>query len=165
MTNGHPHELGEQQPLLQDDLRSEEKESEAASQPIKQQVSPCGHIQRNATQIRTEWRDFTHLFNISRNSSLIFSIFFVLAVSASVANILLQYISIRYYWTLAQAGYLFTMKTGVGLFLYTVLVPFGLYISMQWRKQSKAQANVQGAKISAMLVCFGALTIGLYTKR
>lgn len=148
VTNGHPHGLGEQQPLLQDGLRSGEEESEAASQPIKQQVSPCEHIQRNATRIRTEWRDFTPLFNTSRNSSLIFSIFFVLAVSASVANILLQYISIRYHWTLAQAGYLFTMKAGVGLFLYTVLVPCDLYILTQWRKQPKPKLMFKEPKFA-----------------
>jgi hypothetical protein len=53
------------------------------------------------------------------------------------------------------------MKAGVGLLLYTVLIQSSLYISTQWKKQSKTQANVQGAKISAVFVCFGALTIGL----
>lgn len=118
----------------------------------------------NETQPRYEWNGET-LPICSTSVVIRLSIFFVLAVSVSVANILLQHISITYHWTLAQAGYLFTMKAGVGLFLYTVLVPCGLYILTQWRKQPKTQANVQGAKISAILVCFGTLTIGLSTKR
>jgi hypothetical protein len=112
VANGHPHGLGEQQPLLQDSLRSEEEEREGANQPVKQQASLREHIQRRASQLRTQWQGFTHLFNASRNLSLIFSIFFVLSMSASIANILLQYISVRYHWTFAKVNTFSRCRTG-----------------------------------------------------
>ena len=103
VSNGPLHEPGEQQPLLQDNLGTE-GERDATNSSVKSQISLREHIQRRLRQLRTELRDLGHLFNASRNLSLIFAIFFILSISVGVANILLQYISIRYHWTFAKVS-------------------------------------------------------------
>ncbi len=51
-----------------------------------------------------EFRKFSKLILASRNVSLIFTVFLVTTLARCVLNIIIQYISYRYFWTFAQVS-------------------------------------------------------------
>jgi len=62
---------------------------------------------------------------------------------------------------LYQAGYLLTVKAGVNLLLFTILIPLFLSLVTQRAGKSEMIASVYGAKASIILCAVGSLAIGL----
>lgn len=66
----------------------------------------------------------TLLFAIHDRNILISLLTFLFnAISVSSINLLLQYISVRYAWTIAQAGFLMSLRAGVNIILFILVLP------------------------------------------
>jgi hypothetical protein len=116
---------------------------------------------RGLRQAEIELQDYLKLFRSSRNVALCLLIFLVTSLSDNNLNVLLQYVSKRYGWTISQAAYLFSLKAAVNVLLYTVIVPVSLaYLVSRWSFTS-AHANFWAQKASILLLCLGSLAIGL----
>jgi len=118
-------------------------------------------ISRGSSQFKSEIHNYIKLFRSSRNITLCLLIFLVTSLSDNNLNVLLQYASKRYGWTISQAAYLFSVKAGVNVILYTLIVPLGLeQLKYSWGFSS-VYANLWAEKSSIVLLCLGSLAIGL----
>jgi hypothetical protein len=99
-----------------------------------------------------------------RNFSLLLATFFLTALASSDTKLLVQYISVRFHWTIASAGYLLSCKAVVNFVLLTVVIPRVL----RWRaevshidrlSESSDKANIRYAKLCLVISVFGALLI------
>jgi hypothetical protein len=101
-----------------------------------------------------------------RNFTLLLFSFLLTSLACSDTKLLAQYISKRYNWTFASAGYLLSAKAVVNFTLLTCVVPRILHAlrrSAQRGTQARSsdEANVYYAKICLVLSVLGALAIAL----
>lgn len=101
-----------------------------------------------------------------RNLILLFISFFLTSLASSDTKLLPQYISKRYEWTFAAAGYLISGKAVVNFVLLTVIVPSLLKSrhasgSTVSSSRSSDQANQRYALACLTFSVFGAFAIGL----
>ncbi|KAI1630831.1 major facilitator superfamily domain-containing protein [Biscogniauxia mediterranea] len=101
----------------------------------------------------------------SRNLAFLLVSFFLTSLASSDTKLLAQYISKRYHWTFASAGYLLSAKAIVNFILLTVIVP-GVVTSRRTvdHLQSRAlsdRANIRYAHICLAVSVLGALAIAL----
>jgi hypothetical protein len=157
-----PFAPGEGQPLLNSDERADD---DVLNDP-EPSVSPkrsgsTGRLNRVISQAKVELQDYLKLFRSSRNVALCLLTFLVTSLSDNNLNVLLQYVSNRYGWTISQAAYLFSLKAAVNVLLYAVIVPVSLaYLVSHWGFTS-VHANFWAQKASIVLLCLGSLAIGL----
>ncbi|KAI5863721.1 MFS general substrate transporter [Durotheca rogersii] len=100
-----------------------------------------------------------------RNLSLLLFSFFLTSLASSDSKLLAQYISKRYHWEFASAGYLLSAKAVVNFTLLTFIVP-GILSAKSASPQSSSQAlsdgdNIRYARICLMISVLGALAIAL----
>jgi hypothetical protein len=112
-------------------------------------------LRASVSRLKSEYRDFGHLLTSSRNVGLCLAVFLVTTFAKANTNVLLQYVSKRYDWTIAQAAYLFSLKAGVNLVLYVLIVPQGLKHLESQLGYTKVAANLWAAKASLLLLCIG----------
>ncbi|KAJ9157593.1 Major facilitator superfamily transporter [Pleurostoma richardsiae] len=99
-----------------------------------------------------------------RNFSLLLLSFLLTSLASSDTKLLVQYISKRYHWTFASAGYLLSGKAVVNFTLLTVIVPAVLRAREATRSgtlfaESPDKANVRYAKACLIVSVVGALAI------
>ncbi|KAL8896001.1 MAG: hypothetical protein Q9207_007920 [Kuettlingeria erythrocarpa] len=121
-------------------------------------------FRRLKTQALEEYHDFATLIKKSNNICLSMVAFLVTQLAKTSLNILLQYVSKRYNLTIAMAAYLFSIKAGVNLLLFSTIIPVCLGLSTEYTKLSKINANLWGARISLALLAVGSTAIGLSSK-
>jgi hypothetical protein len=157
-----PFAPGEAQSLLTaDGLANNDVLDEVESSPFPKPSGLSGRLSRGISQAKTELNDYLKLFRSNRNIALCLLIFLVTSLSDNNLNVLLQYVSKRYGWTISQAAYLFSLKAAVNVLLYTVIVPVSIaYLVSNWGFSS-VHANFWAEKGSIVLLCFGSLAIGL----
>ncbi|KAF5576061.1 hypothetical protein FPANT_11115 [Fusarium pseudoanthophilum] len=91
-------------------------------------------------------------------SSLVFT-FLISKIGRQATNILFQYVSKRYGWTLAQAGFLISLRAGVNIALFTVILPLiATYALVSWSATSR---DLWIGKTSIILLVLGSLIIFL----
>jgi hypothetical protein len=97
------------------------------------------------------------------NFQVLLVTFFFTALASSDTKLLVQYISKRYNWTFAQAGYLLSAKALVNLTLLVVVVPRLIRTSMSSKAVhgSDIRLNVLGARVSIAVSVLGVLCIAL----
>jgi hypothetical protein len=95
------------------------------------------------------------------NFRLLLAVFSLASLASSNTPLLSQYISKRYGWTFAQAGYLLSIKAAVNIILLTVLVPFGIRYLTKNTAMSGTDVNITAANISLMLSVLGALMVAI----
>ncbi|KAF1913819.1 major facilitator superfamily domain-containing protein [Ampelomyces quisqualis] len=97
--------------------------------------------------------------------TLLFS-FFLTALASSDTKLLIQYISKRYEWTFAQAGYMLSAKAIVNFTLLAVIVPRIIRSSMASEAVhgSEIRLNYLGAEISILASVVGVLCVALSFK-
>ncbi|KAI5793710.1 major facilitator superfamily domain-containing protein [Peziza echinospora] len=93
--------------------------------------------------------------------SLAMVAFFVTSLGRQFLGILLQYVSVRYHWTIAQAGYLFSLKSITTILLFMAILPFITKYLTTIRSIHPTIVNLYVAKTSIVLLCTGALLIAL----
>lgn len=157
-----PFAPGERQSLLHSDERAEDvvlNDPERSTSPKRSGFT--GQLKRGISQVKIELHDYLKLFRSSRNIALCLLIFLVTSLSDNNLNVLLQYVSNRYGWTISQAAYLFSLKAAVNVLLYMFIVPVSLaYLVSRWGFTS-VHANFWAQKASIVLLCLGSLAIGL----
>ncbi|KAB5518249.1 major facilitator superfamily domain-containing protein [Coniochaeta sp. 2T2.1] len=98
-----------------------------------------------------------------RNFTLLLASFFLTSLASSDTKLLVQYISKRYAWTFASAGYLLSGKAVVNFVLLTLVIPRVL----AWRNTPSAQRHTHDgtyltyAKICIAISVLGAVSIAL----
>lgn len=104
----------------------------------------------------------TTLISHPRNFTLLLASFFLTSLASSDTKLLVQYISKRYQWTFASAGYLLSGKAVVNFVLLTTVIPRVL----RWRTET-AQLHAQDraylsyAKWCIAISVLGAVCIAL----
>ncbi|KUI62778.1 hypothetical protein VP1G_09900 [Cytospora mali] len=110
--------------------RDEQAEPLLSSPLLKAQNSEHSALQSVANRFRTLK---TILASHPRNFSLLLICFLLASLASSDTKLLVQYISKRYHWTFASAGYLLSGKAVVNFTLLTVVVPRVLASTAQRR--------------------------------
>jgi hypothetical protein len=98
-----------------------------------------------------------------RNFQVLLLSFFLTALASSDTKLLVQYISKRYEWTFAQAGYMLSAKALVNITLLTVVVPRIIRTSMSSKTVhgSEVRLNYLGAEASIAISVIGVLCVAL----
>jgi MFS family permease len=93
------------------------------------------------------------------NFSLLLFSFFLTSLASADTKLLVQYISAKYQWTFASAGYLISGKAVVNFALLTLVIPWFLRTRRLDDVNSVDQANVRYAKYCLVVSVLGALGI------
>lgn len=93
----------------------------------------------------------------SRNFSLMLICFLLTSLASSDTKLLVQYISKRYHWTFASAGYLLSGKAVVNFILLTMVVPRALRSATSSRAGESFTDNIN---IRFANGCFGVSILG-----
>ncbi|KAJ3544260.1 hypothetical protein NM208_g3150 [Fusarium decemcellulare] len=103
----------------------------------------------------------------SRNFTLLLFSFMLTSLASSDTKLLVQYISGRYHWTFAAAGYLLSGKAVVNFTLLTVVIPKFLRLGSDTGTATPIRAdraNVQYANVCLIVSVLGALGIAMAAK-
>ena len=169
-TSGEAVNPTERDPLLAPEFESGNVEpvnfdfANLHNQTAKTKTSISELLRRTWGQLKYEYHDFAILFKKSRNAGLSLIAFLVTTLAKNSLNVLLQYVSTRYGWTIAKAAYLFSVKAGVNLLLFIAIIPLALTYFTRYRKASKISVNVWGVRVSLLLLAVGSTAIGLSPK-
>jgi hypothetical protein len=100
------------------------------------------------------------------NVQILLISFFLTALASSDTKLLVQYISKRYEWTFAQAGYMLSAKAIVNFTLLAVIVPQIIKSSMisEAVHGSEIRLNYLGTEISILVSVVGVLCVALAFK-
>jgi hypothetical protein len=98
-----------------------------------------------------------------RNFQILLVSFFLTALASSDTKLLVQYISKRYGWTFAQAGYMLSAKAIVNFTLLAIAVPRIIKSTMSSNavRGSDVRLNYLGAEISILVSVVGVLCVAL----
>ncbi|KAF2109302.1 hypothetical protein BDV96DRAFT_244721 [Lophiotrema nucula] len=152
-TESTPSEAG---PLLPGSLDDPNKYSNAFETP------PAGAYQI----ILRAFRKLGRLVTGRRNFQILLISFFLTALASSDTKLLVQYISKRYEWTFAQAGYMLSIKASVNIVILAFVVPRIIQASISSRTVhgSEVRLNYLGAEASILISIVGVLFIALAAK-
>jgi hypothetical protein len=100
------------------------------------------------------------------NFRILLCSFFLTALASSDTKLLVQYISKRYEWTFAQAGYMLSAKAIVNFTLLALMVPRIVNASMSSKvvHGSEVRLNYIGAQTSILVSIVGVLCVALAFK-
>jgi hypothetical protein len=98
-----------------------------------------------------------------RNFQILLCSFFLTALASSDTKLLVQYISKRYKWTFAEAGYMLSAKALVNFALLAVVVPRIIKASMSQKAVHghEVRLNYIGTEISILVSVVGVLFVAL----
>ncbi|KAF1939108.1 hypothetical protein EJ02DRAFT_446404 [Clathrospora elynae] len=101
-----------------------------------------------------------------RNFQLLLCSFFLTALASSDTKLLVQYISKRYEWTFAEAGYMLSAKALVNFTLLAIVIPRIIRASMSSKTVhgSEVRLNIFGAEASIIVSVVGVLCVALASK-
>ncbi|KAF2132125.1 hypothetical protein P153DRAFT_373932 [Dothidotthia symphoricarpi CBS 119687] len=101
-----------------------------------------------------------------RNFQVLLCSFFLTALASSDTKLLVQYISKRYEWTFAEAGYMLSTKALVNFVLLALIVPRVIRASMSSKavRGSETRLNYLGAEISILVSVLGVLCVAMASK-
>ncbi|KAK6819508.1 hypothetical protein PG987_015991 [Apiospora arundinis] len=89
-----------------------------------------------------------------RNLTLMFICFFLSSLASSDTKLLAQYISKRYHWSFASAGYLLSGKAVVNFVLLTAVIPWLLRSRHSSTSASSGNSDTDKANARYALVCW-----------
>ncbi|CAO2657320.1 Nn.00g034460.m01.CDS01 [Neocucurbitaria sp. VM-36] len=150
--------------------------SEAADEagPLLGETDPSHHRYSNAFETHPDiFQSISHmvrrmvrLVTGRRNFQILLCSFFLTALASSDTKLLVQYISKRYEWTFAQAGYMLSAKALVNFTLLAIVVPRIIQASRSSKAihGSEIRLNVLGAEVSILISVVGVLCVALAFK-
>ncbi|KAF2643483.1 hypothetical protein P280DRAFT_254189 [Massarina eburnea CBS 473.64] len=111
-------------------------------------------------------RKLIRLITGRRNFQVLLCSFFLTALASSDTKLLVQYISKRYEWSFAQAGYMLSAKAIVNFLLLAILVPRIIRTSMSSEvvHGSEIRLNYLGAEVSIAISVIGVFCVALSFK-
>ncbi|KAI1261976.1 major facilitator superfamily domain-containing protein [Xylariaceae sp. FL1019] len=86
---------------------------------------------------------------------------FLTSLASSDTKLLAQYISKRYHWTFAAAGYLLSAKAGVNFIVLSIIIPFLLSKRGRTSQNMSDKAHLRYARFCVIASAFGAFAIGV----
>jgi hypothetical protein len=109
--------------------------------------------------------DFQDVCQAFRRPSfrILLLIFFLASLASSNTPLFPQYISKRYGWTFAKAGYFLSVKAAVNIVLLTIVVPRSINILVA-SQMDGTTINLLGATTSLYFSVAGAFLVGLSSK-
>lgn len=138
--------------------RDEQAEPLLSSPLLKAQDSEHSALQSVVNRFRTLK---TVLASHPRNFSLLLVCFLLASLASSDTKLLVQYISKRYHWTFASAGYLLSGKAVVNFTLLTVIVPRVLASAAHRSRAGDDPAGLPGRiNMRFANLCFAASVLG-----
>ncbi|KAF8448491.1 major facilitator superfamily domain-containing protein [Kalaharituber pfeilii] len=121
-------------------------------------ISELSRVVRTFCTARRSFNDMQpNFFRVS----MAMMAFFVTSLGRQFLNILLQFVSLRYHWTIAQAGYLFSLKSLATILLFMVILPTTTSYLTSKRGVSPTTINLWVARSSILFLGLGALFIAL----
>lgn len=99
----------------------------------------------------------------TRNLLLLFISFFLTSLASSDTKLLPQYISKRYSWTFASAGYLLSGKAIVNFVLLTVIVPSLLRTRHSSSSGQSSAGQTDRANVGYALTCLAVSVLGAFS--
>lgn len=93
------------------------------------------------------------------NFKLLVAVFLAASLASCNTPILPQYISKRYGWTFAEAGYLLTVKAAVNIVLLTSVVPTTINALLKRQGLDGVTVNLHGAKACLAVSVLGAILV------
>ncbi|KAL2834607.1 major facilitator superfamily domain-containing protein [Aspergillus pseudoustus] len=153
-TNGEPMNSSEKlntdsSNLPEDDLQ------EGATFPITRKRSSLASF---GMALRSNLTPYAFIFR-SREVLLLLTAFLVYRLSRGSSWFLVQYISARYNWTIAQANLLMSFKPALTIPLFLVIIPL---ISKRMMPRMKSnEKDLRLARVSLIFLVVGTLGIGL----
>ncbi|EUC47076.1 hypothetical protein COCMIDRAFT_91145 [Bipolaris oryzae ATCC 44560] len=111
-------------------------------------------------------RKMRRLVTGRRKFQILLCSFFLTALASSDTKLLVQYISKRYEWTFAQAGYMLSAKALVNFTLLAIIVPRIIRTSMSSKTVhgSEVRLNIIGAEVSIAVSVVGVLCVALASR-
>ncbi|QDS69375.1 hypothetical protein FKW77_004409 [Venturia effusa] len=97
------------------------------------------------------WRQISR----RKNFRYLLLVFLLASLASSGTPILPQYISKRYGWTFAEAGYLLTVKAVVNVSLLTIIVPNIIKALHKYTRMNGVSINLASAKTTLVLYALG----------
>lgn len=98
-----------------------------------------------------------------KNFRYLLTVFLLASLASSNTPILPQYISKRYGWTFAEAGYLLSIKAAVNMILLTLIVPHTIKALLKYSHMSGITINTCSAKASLLVSVIGAILVATST--
>jgi MFS family permease len=154
------HSRGPREPLATSSDPEEQRQHLLSSPTLKAQSSVqegstfravVGHVRELSSIVSTHPRNF----------SLLLIGFFLTSLASSDTKLLVQYISGKYSWTFASAGYLLSGKAVVNFVLLTVVIPRFLRTLRPTDEVSVDRTNIACAKYCLGVSVLGALGIAV----
>lgn len=99
----------------------------------------------------------------TRNLFLLFISFFLTSLASSDTKLLPQYISKRYSWTFASAGYLLSGKAIVNFVLLTVIIPSLLRTRHSSSSGQSSASQTDRANVGYALTCLAVSVLGAFS--
>ncbi|KAL3428495.1 MFS multidrug transporter [Phlyctema vagabunda] len=87
--------------------------------------------------------------------------FFINSISTALSSIILQYISARYDWTVAQAGFLLSLRSGANVVLFVLILPFFTWMLSTKFELGSQRKDLWLARVSILFLPTGFIMIGL----
>ncbi|ORY19724.1 hypothetical protein BCR34DRAFT_551574 [Clohesyomyces aquaticus] len=108
-------------------------------------------------------RKLVRLVSGRRNFQVLLVSFFLTALASSDTKLLVQYISKRYEWTFAEAGYMLSAKALVNVALLTVVVPRIIRTSMSTKTVHGSEIRLfyLGAQLSIAISVIGVICVAV----
>lgn len=147
--------------------------AEVAESLLEEQVGSAGRFSKAFETHPGLFQSIVHalqkmraLLTGRRNFQVLLVSFFLTALASSDTKLLVQYISKRYEWTFAQAGYMLSAKAIVNFTLLALVVPRIIKSSMSTKAVhgSEVRLNYLGAEISILVSVIGVLCVALAFK-
>ncbi|KAA8615037.1 hypothetical protein A1F94_010865 [Pyrenophora tritici-repentis] len=119
-------------------------------------------VQSITQSVRKLWR----LVIGRRKFQVLLCSFFLTALASSDTKLLVQYISKRYEWTFAEAGYMLSAKALVNFTLLAIIIPRIIHTSMSTKTVhgSEVRLNILGAEVSIIVSVLGVLCVAMAAK-
>ncbi|KLJ11632.1 hypothetical protein EMPG_13172 [Blastomyces silverae] len=115
---------------------------------------------RPASQLRRIGSQFSFVIQ-DKHLMFLLSTFLVYRLSRGTSWLLIQYISKRYHWTLANANFLNSFKSILTVFLFLVLLPLASWYLTSRRGIHYRQKDLTLAKGSVILLLIGTFIMGI----
>lgn len=159
-TPEHPEtfEGAEDELLLGDNIETEGDSDN--DEPAKDVNKGHGFFKHSFARVYLHLLETWRMVANDKNIILSLAVFFLLVASRSSANLLLQYVSKRYAWTIAQAGYLFSLKGAISALLFLVLIPRISIVMIKHTALEPHQISLIIAQMSIFVLALGSAIIG-----
>jgi hypothetical protein len=145
-------------PSLTEDIPAHEEEPLL---PDNSEPGDRGKMRKGRSGFINNIKALRNQFSGRFNFQLLLSIFFVAAMASSNSPLFPQYISKRYDWTFANAGYLLSIKAAVNITLLALIVPSAVKVLSSHHDFESGRINKLGAQLMLAISVAGVLFIAV----